>query len=144
MLIKLVDHVASPLAMLMNTSIKHGILPKDWKKSSVSPIYKKGACNIAENYRSISLTSVVFKLMEKFIKDAVLTHLIENKLLSNKQFGFVSGRSTVTQLLNYVDKCAEIIANGGVVDCIYFDFSKAFDTMSHQFIFNTLHIFKKR
>ena len=116
----------------MNKTLEHCSLPNDWKKAFVSPIYKKGARNIAENYRPISLTSVVCKLMEKFIKDAVLTHLIENKLLSEKQFGFVSGRSTVTQLLNYVDKCAEIIANGGVVDCIYFDFSKAFDTVPHQ------------
>ena len=132
MLIKLVDFVVSPLALLMNSTIDYGILPNDWKKAFVSPIYKKGARNIAENYRPISLTSVVCKLMENFIKDAVLTHLIENNLLSNKQFGFVSGRSTVTQLLNYLDKCAEIVANSGVVDSIYFDFSKAFDTVPHQ------------
>ena len=132
LLIKLVDHVAGPLAMLMNRTLQYGSLPKDWKKAFVSPIYKKGARNIAENYRPISLTSVVCKLMEKFIKDTVLNYLIENNLLSKKQFGFVSGRSTVTQLLNYIDKCAETISNGGVVDSIYFDFSKAFDTVPHQ------------
>ena len=70
--------------------------------------------------------------MEKFVKDAVFNHLMENNLLSKKQFGFVNGRSTVTQLLNYVDKCAEIVANGGAVDCIHFDFNKAFDTVPHQ------------
>ena len=70
--------------------------------------------------------------MEKFVKDVVLDHLTENNLLSTKQFGFVSGRSTVTQLLNYLDKCAEIISNGGIVDSIYFDFSKAFDTVPHK------------
>ena len=130
--INLVDYVACPLAMLMNKTLKHGTLPQDWKKAFVSPIHKKGARNIAENYRPISLTSVDCKSMEKFVKDAVFNHLIENNLLSKKQFGFVNGRSTVTQLLNYVDKCAEIIANGGAVDCIYFDFSKAFDTVPHQ------------
>ena len=131
-LIKLVDHVAGPLAMLMNRTLQHGSLPKEWKKAFVSPIYKKGSQNIAENYRPISLTSVVCKLMEKFMKDAVLNHLIENNLLSRKQFGFISGRSTVTQLLNYFDKCAETISNGGVVDSIYFDFAKAFDTVPYK------------
>ena len=92
----------------------------------------KGARNVAENYRPISLTSVVCKLMEKFVKDAVLNHLIENNLLSTKQFGFVRGRSTVTQLLRYLDQCAEIITNGGTVDSVYFDFSKAFDTVPHR------------
>ena len=62
----------------------------------------------------------------------MLTHLLENNLLSKKQFGFVSGRSTVTQLLSYLDKCAEIVATNGVVDSMYFDFSKAFDTVPHQ------------
>jgi hypothetical protein len=108
-------------------------LSNDWKKAYVSPIYKKGARNIAENYRPISLTSVVVcKLMEKFVKEAVLQHLVGNNLLSTKQFGFVSGSSTVTQLLRYLDECAEIIANDGIVDSIYFDFSKAFDTVPHK------------
>ena len=132
LLIKLVDFVTGPLTLVMNASIINGVLPFDWKNAFVTPIFKKGARNLPENYRPISLTSVVCKLMEKMVKDAVLAHLIENNLLSKKQFGFVSGRSTVTQLLNYLDKCAEIVANGGVVDSIYFDFSKAFDTVPHQ------------
>ena len=59
-------------------------------------------------------------------------HLMENNLLSEKQYGFVNKRSTVTQLLSYLDKCAEVIASGGIVDSIYFDFSKAFDTVPHR------------
>ena len=132
LLIKLVDFVTSPLTMIMNASIEDGTLPQDWKNAFVSPIYKKGARNLAENYRPISLTSIACKIMEKLVKNAVLTHLVENNLLSNKQFGFVSARSTVTQLLNYLDKCAEIVASGGIVDSIYFDFSKAFDTVPHR------------
>ena len=132
LLIKLVDFVAGPLTLIMNASIDGGVLPNDWKKAFVSPIYKKGAKNLAENYRPISLTSIPCKLMEKLVKDAVISHLVKHDLLSKKQFGFVSGRSTVTQLLNYLDACAEVIADGGVVDSIYFDFSKAFDTVPHK------------
>ena len=131
LLIKLIDFVTSPLTTIMNASVDCGVLPQDWKNAFVSPIYKKGARNLAENYRPISLTSIACKLMEKLVRDTILTHLVENNLLSEKQFGFLSGRSTVTQLLNYLDKCAEVVANGGVVDSIYFDFSKAFDTVPH-------------
>ena len=53
MLINLVDFVANPLALLMNVTINNGTLPKDWKKAFVSPIYKKGARNHAENYQSV-------------------------------------------------------------------------------------------
>ena len=59
-------------------------------------------------------------------------HIHELKLLTCKQFGFISGRSTVTQLLTYLDKCVKTIAEGGVIDTIYLDFAKAFDTVPHQ------------
>ena len=67
LLIQLVDYVADPLTLLMNASLSHGVLPQDWKKAFVSPIYKKGARNRVENYRPISLTSIACKLMEKLV-----------------------------------------------------------------------------
>ena len=48
------------------------------------------------------------------------------------------GRSTVTQLLKYLDECGEIISTGGIVDSIYFDFSKAFDTVPHRRLISKL------
>ena len=57
---------------------------------------------------------------------------INENLLSTKQHGFTSGRSTTTQLLNYLDKCVETIVDGGVVDSIYMDFAKAFDSVPHR------------
>ena len=115
-----------------------GEIPDDWKKANVSAIFKKGAKSLAENYRPISLTSLVCKLMETFVKDAILSHLLENKLLSPKQFGFLSGRCTTTQLLNYLNKCIGKMVNGEVVDCIYLDFAKAFDTVPHKRLLNKL------
>ena len=103
MLKELVDFISKPLALLMNKTVEHGCLPGDWKKAIVSPIYKKGARNKAENYRPISLTSVVCKLMEKIVKESLMSHLIKNNLLSSKQFGFLTGCSTITQLLGYLD-----------------------------------------
>ena len=54
------------------------------------------------------------------------------KLLSTKQYGFINGRSTTTQLLSYINKCVNVVANKSVLDVIYFDFSKAFDTVPHR------------
>ena len=105
----------------------------------VSPIYKKGARNVAENYRPVSLTSIVCKIMEKFVKVMVLGHLTNHDLLSPKQYGFISGRSTVTKLLCYLEECIEIIVGGGVVDTIYLDFAKAFDTVPRQRLINKLN-----
>ena len=132
MLRELADYIAEPLFSIMTKSLREGCLPDDWKIANVSPVYKKGNKNLAENYRPISLTSIVCRVMEKIIKTQIMTHLQEQKLLSTRQHGFINRRSTVTQLLNYLDCCAEDIANGKAVDAVYFDFAKAFDTVPHQ------------
>ena len=103
-----------------------GCIPQDWKMAYVLPIFKKGVRNKAENYRPIRLTSIVCKLMESFVKDSIMTHMRAENLLSSKQYGFINGRSTTTQLLSYLDKCIDTIVSGGVVDTIYFDFAKSF------------------
>ena len=125
-LIELVDLVSKPLAFLLNKTMGEGCIPQDWIKAYVSPIFKKGARNKAENYRPISLTSIVGKLMEYFVRDSIMTHMRAENLLSSKQYGFINGRSTTTQLLSYLDKCIDTIVSGGVVDTIYFDFAKSF------------------
>lgn len=70
--------------------------------------------------------------MEKILRSAIVHHLQANNLLSEKQFGFISGRSTTTQLLYFLDSCVNKIADGEVVDTIYLDFAKAFDTVAHK------------
>lgn len=129
---ELADLIAIPVTVLFNATLQDGILPKDWKKAFIAPIYKKGSRNLPENYRPISLTAILCKIMEKFVRDKVVTHLLKEKLLSTKQYGFISGRSTTTQLLYYLDECIKKIVHGGVIDAIYLDFSKAFDTVPHR------------
>lgn len=84
------------------------------------------------NYRPVSLTSVCCKTMEKLIRQAIMTHMIENGYLLDQLHGFVQGKSCTPQLLLVVDKNSEILDDGGSVDMIYVDFAKAFDTVPHQ------------
>ena len=107
----------------------------------VSPIVKKGARNKAENYRPISLTSIVSKLMESFVKDSTMTNIRVKNLLSSKQYFFINGRSTTTQLLSYLNKCTDTIVSGGVVDTIYFEFAKILDGVPHKRLFGKLKLY---
>ena len=132
MLVELNDFISAPLAMLFNKTISTGTIPDDWRMAFVTAIYKKGPQNRPENYRPISLTSIICKIMEKLLKEAIMKHVLENNLLSKYQHGFIPGRSTTTQLLSFLDKCAEIVSVGGIVETIYFDFAKAFDTVPHK------------
>ena len=132
MLIELKEVLAKPLAFIFNETLRRGKIPRDWKRANVSPIFKKGSRNLPENYRPISLTSIVCKMMETLVRDQLMQHLQDENLFSPKQHGFISGRSTVTQLLNYLDECIQNTVDGHVVDAIYMDFAKAFDTVPHR------------
>lgn len=131
LLFELSDIISEPLAILLNLSIRSGKIPSEWKLANVVPVYKKGSKSLPGNYRPISLTCVLCRVMESFLKDTIMNHLLENNLLSPRQHGFISGRSTVTQLLFYLDSCIKNVANGDVVDVVYLDFQKAFDTVPH-------------
>lgn len=116
----------------MNKSLGEGSLPKSWKEAKVTPIFKKGRRQDRNNYRPISLTSVVCKIMESIIRDHVMNHLKINDLLNACQHGFVNGRSCSTQLLMCLEVWTNIIEEGGDLDILYLDFAKAFDSVPHK------------
>ena len=96
---------------------------------------------MAENYRPGSLTSIVCKLLESVVREAVLDHRCCNNLLSNKHFGFISGRSTTLQLLTFLDECVKTLARGDTVDMVYLDFIKAFGTIPHSRLIGKLEAY---
>ena len=110
LLCELAKQQAAPLTKLFNKSVQSGCIPRDWKIATVSPIFKKGSKKMAENYHPVSLTSIVCKLLEYAVREVALDHLCCNKLLSNKQFGFIGGRSTTLQLLTFLDECVKTLA----------------------------------
>ena len=76
------------LSLIFNRSLLHRKIPVDWKSTNVVPIFKKGSKVDKNNYRPISLTSIVGKLLESIIKDKVQKFLNENKLIYSSQHGF--------------------------------------------------------
>ena len=106
--------------------------------SEIRPIFKKGDKTQPGNYRPVSLTSVVCKIFESFIKKALNKHLIENDILSKEQFGFVSGRNTIIQLIVTLNDWLQNLDDNIDVDAAYMDFRKAFDTVPHQRLLSKL------
>ena len=124
--------VAYPLSLIFRKSFETGELPEDWKVANVTPIFKKGSKRLASNYRPVSLTSVVCKMMESLIRDAILEHLLDKKVIKDSQHGFMPGRSCLTNLLTFLEKVTADIDSGFPVDVVYLDFSKAFDKVPHK------------
>ncbi len=110
----------------------------DWKSANITAIHKKGSKKVAGNYRPVSLTSVVRKIFKSIICDSLHRHMDEHNLYSNQQFGFITGRSTVLQLLRILDRWTEILDLEGCIDVIYCDFMKAFDKVPHKCLLNKL------
>lgn len=128
------------LAMLFQRSLREGKLPAAWKKSTVVPIYKgKGSKSDPSNYRPISLTSSAAKLMESIIREDLYAFVTANNLLRNTQHGFRPGYSCNSQLIHFFNFVTAAHNLGDSVDCIYLDFSKAFDTVPHGRLLFKLH-----
>ncbi|XP_057310035.1 uncharacterized protein LOC130648032 [Hydractinia symbiolongicarpus] len=113
---ELADVLTPAITEIFNNSLRSATVPENWKYANISAIFKKGDKNLPTNYRPVSLTSILCKILESFIKDALVKFLVDNGLLSNKQYEFISGRSTVLQLIKVLDKWTEILDRGGAVD----------------------------
>ena len=97
---------------------------------NITPIYTKGKKGCIQNYRPVSPTCILCKVLESIIRNNIIRHFMQNNLFSSKQFGFIKGRSTVTQLLQILDKWTDWLESGGQIDVIYADLEKAFDKVS--------------
>ena len=91
--------IAPSVTKLFNLSIKSGRVPRAWKVSTVVPIAKSARSHSSDNYRPISLLCVLSKVLEKHIHTLIFNHLKQYYPLSDSQWGFRSGRSTVPALL---------------------------------------------
>ena len=121
-----------PLYIIFNKSLEAGRLPSSWKEAYIKPIFKKGNKHMTSNYRPVSLTAVCCKILERLIRQDIMQHLEYNKLLSDHQHGFRSGRSCSTQLLEIMEIWSNLLEKGNAWDCVYLDFAKAFDKVPHH------------
>ena len=88
-LLKSIAQVLSgPLALLFERCMVVVFIPKIWKTAKIVPTLRKRSPLKASNYRPMSLTSTVSKVMERIITDQLMSCLSDNNLLSSQQFGF--------------------------------------------------------
>ena len=130
LLMETVEQISIPLARVFNLSLKEGVVPFEWKEANIIPLFRKGSRNKSENYRPVSLTSVICKLLERLIKDHMVDFLVKHKLLNSSQHGFLKARSCLTNMLCFLEEITKWIDVGSPVDIIYLDFQKAFDKVT--------------
>ena len=136
------NEVAKPLCKIFESSMHCGSLPNIWKISNISAIHKKGSRSQCDNYRPISLTSIVCKTMESIIRDSIMDHMTANNLFSTRQYGFLPNRTTSLQLLKVLDEWTEALNNNQQIEVVYMDFQKAFDSVPHNRLLYKLQYYK--
>ena len=127
-----------PLYKLFNLAYNTGYIPSEWKLANVVPIHKKDDKNKVVNYRPISLTSLVMKVFERILYDELLARTQEK--IDPRQHGFLKNKSCKTNLLTFTESIARSLHEKIGTDVIYFDFAKAFDTVSHDLILQKLKV----
>ena len=128
--------LAYPLSILYNQAYNSVALPNIWKAANVVPVHKSGDTKDVRNYRPISLTCIIMKILERLMYNRLLSICISK--LDSRQHGFLPGRSCLTQLVLFLD---DLISNDNervATDIIYFDFSKAFDSVNHDLILSKI------
>ena len=133
------DQLCQPLSTIFNVSFQQSRVPDLWSVAHVVPIFKgKGEKSNCKNYRPVSLTSSVCKVMETIIKNEIFDHVGRFGLLTRHQHGFRSKFSTISQLLECLNDWTSVLDNNKQTDVAYLDFAKAFDSVSHPKLLSKL------
>ena len=126
------EETAPHFCNIFRTSLEQRKAVRDWKLQNISPLFKKGSKDDPGNYKPISLTSVPGKMLESIIADDMMSHLEHNKLILDSQQGFRSGRSCLTNLVDFFHDMFSIYDKSRAIDILYLDFRKAFDKVPHK------------
>lgn len=137
---EIVKEVSPLLVYLMNFTFSIGSFPNILKLGQIRPLFKQGSKTDVNNYRPISLLSNISKIFEKIIKKQMIKFLDKHNIISDKQFGFRTGKSTEDALLNLCSNLCNAIDNKKATLSIFVDLTKAFDTVSHKRLIGKLQM----
>jgi hypothetical protein len=91
-----------------------GVVPDDWKLANIVPMYKKTEKDQVENYRPISLLSIISKVLERCVLRNIRDHLVV--LINNSQHGFIPGKSCTSKLVEVHDCIGSLLDAGKQTD----------------------------
>ena len=126
------DLIAKALKIIFIDSVMNGIFPDIWKLARVTPIFKSGAKNDANNYRPISVISIFSKMLERLVHDQLFDFLQVNKKLTCNQSAFQQLCSTITSLISSTDYWYDNVDSRKINLTLFLDLKKAFDTVDHS------------
>lgn len=136
-------YIVEIITYIFNLSIEKRVFPTALKSGKVIPIPKAKNPSSLNDYRPISLLSVLSKPLEKHMHKHLMQFIEENKLLYNFQSGFRKHHSCHTALTNLCDKWLSAINERKVTGAVFLDLKKAFDLVNHDILLTKLKLYIK-
>ncbi len=131
---KCIAELLNPLHIIFNLSFKTGVVPNRMKTAKVVPIFKAGDPSSPDNYRPISLINNFSKILEKIMANRLTNFLEFNNIISDYQFGFRKGHSTVHPMIHFNNFITDSFNKKQHAIAIFCDLKKAFDTVDHKLL----------
>ena len=131
--------VIKTMVYLFNRILEEGVSPKVWSEATIIPIPKRKGVKISvEEFRPISLTSIVGKIFESIVNER-LTKMVEtNNLIPNFQNGFRRGRSTKDCLIRLQQEIHSAFQYKGVALTAFLDIKKAYDCVDRKILYKKI------
>jgi len=135
---KFIHVLSTPLLHLISKSLETGSIPSQLKIAKVVPIFKSGDPLSPDNYRPISLLPNFSKILEKIVSNRLIVFLEDHKIISDQQFGFRKGHSTIHPLMLFMNNLTSALNKKQLSIAIFCDLRKAFDTVNHAILLTKL------
>ncbi len=132
------NRILAPLLHTINLSFNTSNVPSAWKAAKVTPVYKAGDPEDTNNYRPISVMTVVSKIVERYVHGLWYDFLNDLNLITACQSSFRKCHSTSTALVKIYDDLLKGFDNGNFVVAVFIDMRKAFDTVDHGILLTKL------
>lgn len=127
-----INEILKPLTYIINKVLEGAVFPDELKIATVTPVYKNGEMEDMTNYRPISILNNFSKIIERVIVIRLNGFLQKHNILNNCQHGFIKNKSINTAIFNFLTPIYRAIDRKCLPVGVFFDLSKAFDTISHN------------
>ena len=127
------------LTSVFKQNVKACKPPDQWKIARVSAAFQKGWEEDRTCYRPLSMLSIPSKLMESCVASNITNHVVMQNLLDNRQWAYRKGKSTEHLLIHLTERWREAVERKLFVGILFVDFTKAFDTVSHNILLQKLN-----